>query len=429
MRTFSRTTAATAAAIASVALLAAACGGSGDTAGSPATAAAVDSCDPNGVTIDTIYAQQGAQAAEQAKKTLEAEHPGLTVNLELSSAAGYDALTQQVVTDLASGRRHDVVMVGLGQVRYWVDEFSPAPINPEALNDTYDRRFLSIGEVDGKPYVAPFQVSMPVLYTNTDLAGQAGVTAPPTSSSELLAAARAVGERTDAAAVALPRDGIADWVAQAYIQSAGATFVNPDGTAGFDSDQGRDGLSIYADLGAEKLAEPVAFADAMAMFTRGELAYMISSPASAASMTTQVGDRFDWSVSAFPVPDGGTPSLPAGGNGWIVLSDDPCRAAFANEMIGAMLDPTVIATSAKTFSYVPVDTRAAAELKADPAARTQVGFAWSFDGTLTPWGGWHGDATPKVNKIITDLVTELTNGASVDDVLPGAVRQIDGAAR
>ncbi|MEU5695851.1 extracellular solute-binding protein [Actinosynnema sp. NPDC020468] len=416
-------------AVLGVALLASACGSAEQAAAPVATAAKVSECKTEGVTITATFAQQGEEAATAAKKAVEAEFPGLTVRLDKSAAQGYDQLTQQVVADLAAGKTTDVVMVGLGQVRFWVDRYHPSPIDPAALKPSYDQRFLKIGEVDGKPYVAPFQVSVPVLFTNTGLTGKAGVTKAPATSGELLSAAEQVKKSGGIAPVALPRDSVADWVAQAYVQSAGATFVNPDGTAGFDNEAGRRGLSVYSDLGTRGLMDPIGFQDATARFTKGELAYLVTSPAQAANVQKTVGDKFTWTVSDFPVPDGGKASLPAGGNGWLVLSQDSCRAAFANEMVGAMLDPKVIASSAKTFSYVPVDKDAARELAADPAASTQVGYAWKYAGTPTPWGGWHGDATPKVNKILTDLVQQLTNGRAVADVLPGVVKQVDGVAR
>ncbi|WP_131787082.1 extracellular solute-binding protein [Protofrankia symbiont of Coriaria ruscifolia] len=414
--------------LAAAVLLATACG-NGSGAAPVATAANVADCDPRGVTITTTFAQQGKEAAAAAKKALEAEHPGLTVQLNESSGLGYDQLTQQVVADLAAGKETDVVMVGLGQVRFWVDRYQPQPINTAALKPTYDRRFLKIGEVDGKPYVVPFQVSAPVLFTNTDLATKAGITKAPATSSELLADARKVKQATGTAPVALPRDAIADWVVQAYIQSAGATFVNPDGTAGFDTDTGRRALSLYSELGAQQLAAPISAQDATAQFAKGDLAYLVTSPAFAASMRTQVGDRFGWTVTDFPIPDGGHASLPAGGNGWLVLSHDACKAAFANEMISAMLDPTVIAASLRTFSYIPVDKQAAAELTAAPEATTQLGYSWTYTGTPTPWGGWHGDATPKVNKILGDMVVQLTNGQPVDQVLPTVIRQINAVVK
>lgn len=417
-----------AAALAAATLLLTACGSS--TPAAPAAAAAsVADCNPAGVAIAAEYAPQGDTAAKLAKAALEKAHPGLTVNLTVSADTSYDKLTQQIVSDIAAGRRPDVAMVGLGQIRFWADRYKPLPIDPATLSTTYDQRFLSIGTVDGTPYVAPFQVSVPVLYTNTTLTTAAGVTTVPTTTGELLANARKIKAASGVAPVQLPRDGVADWVAQAMIQSSGATFVNPDGTPGFDNDRGRAGLAVYEQLGAEKLEDLISSTDATTAFNTGRLPYMVTSPAAAASIQKAIGGRFAWTVTAMPVPDGGTASLPAGGNGWMVLSQDPCRAAFGAELIRDMLDPSVIETSSKSYSYIPVDKAAAAKLAADPAARTQLGYSWTYTGTPTPWGGWHGDATPRVNVFLQDMVQKLTGGQPVSAVLPETVRQISGVVR
>jgi multiple sugar transport system substrate-binding protein len=412
----------------SVSVLATACGGSDDN-GEAAEAADISTCDPNGVTITAQYLEQGDTAAQAAKISMEAEFPGLTVNLKKASTTGYDQATQQMVADIAAGSRPDVAMIGLGQIRFWVDQYGPQPVDTAALSPTYDQRFLDIGKVDGTPYVAPFQVSVPVLYTNTTMTESVGVTSAPTTTSALLDNARKIKAANGTAPVQLPRDGVADWVAQAMIQSAGATFVEPDGQPGFDTDEGRAGLEIYETLGAEKLEDPVSATDALTMFNTGNLAYMVSSPASAANIQKTVGDKFNWTVTAMPIPDGGEASLPAGGNGWIVLSEDACKASFGNQLISHMLTPEVIAASSKSFSYIPVDKEAVTMLSTDPAAKSQLGYSWTYTGTPTPWGGWHGDATPKVNQFMQDMVQRLIGGEPLDPVLQDTVQRIQSAVR
>ncbi|MEV7908078.1 ABC transporter substrate-binding protein, partial [Streptomyces anulatus] len=315
----------------SATLLVTACGGPARQPTAVATSAA--GCDPQGVKIVAEYAPQGDVAAKLAKTKVEKAYPGLTVTLKMTNTAGYDQLTQQIVTDIAAGARPDVAMVGLGQIRFWADRYRPQPIDPATLNASYDRRFLAIGTVGGKVYVAPFQVSVPVLYTNTALTKAAGVTSAPSTTGELIANAKRIKAASGAAPVQVPRDVIADWVLQAMIQSGGGTFVNPDGTPGFDNAEGRRGLAFYEQLGAQRLQDPVAFADALKMFGTGKLAYLISTPAQAAATRKTIGDAFPWTITAMPVPDGGTASLPAGGNGWMVLSQDACRAAYAGELV------------------------------------------------------------------------------------------------
>ncbi|KAF0958010.1 hypothetical protein MLGJGCBP_06748 [Rhodococcus sp. T7] len=232
------------------------------------------------------------------------------------------------------------------------------------------------------------------------------------------------------ASVNMPRDaGSADWYAQALIQSSGGTFVYPDGTPGFDTPEGRRALSIWENLGAEGLQDPISAADAFTAFTSGRLAYYTGSPAQSASAQKAVGDAFEWTVTDLPIPDGGKSSLSVGGNDFIVLSDDACRAAFANEMISDLLDPEIIAASSKTYSYIPVDTEAATQLATDPAATTQLGYSWTYTGTPTPWGGWHGAATPRVNALLKAMAERLTTGEDTNTVVPETVRRITSAVK
>lgn len=412
----------------SLTLLVTACGGNSGDQSTAAAAASLDSCKPEGVTLVAQYAQQGDKAAKIAKTAMESKYPGLTVELKPAAAnTSYDQLTQQIVADTAAGSRPDVAMLGLGQVRFWVDKYQPVPIDTSALRESYDKRFLDIGSVEGTPYVAPFQVSVPVLYTNTAITKAAGIDRAPTTHGELIEDARKIRESNGSAPVQIPRDSIADWVAQAFIQSGGATFVEADGKPGFDTPEGRKSVSVYESLGKEKLQDPIGSADALTMFNTGKLAYMISTPASAAAVQKTVGSAFDWTVTDMPIPDGGAASLPAGGNGWMVLSQDGCKAAYGNELIGLMLDPEVIAASSKTFSYIPVDKQAAATLAADPAASSQLGYSWKYQGTPTPWGGWHGNGTAKANQFMQDMVQRLVGGESVDTVVPETVRRITSA--
>lgn len=393
--------------------------------GETARAANVADCDPAGVRLAVTYPSYGAAAAEAAKPAIEGRHPGLTVELKPSNTVGYDALTQEIVTDIAAGARPDIAMIGTGQVRFWVDQYQPQPIQEGSLKPSYDRRFLEIGTVGDGIYMAPFQVSVPVLYINRDLTARAGITDPPTTVSELLDDARRIKAATGSAPVQVPRDQIADWLVQAQVQSSGLTYVDADGAPGFHSPEGEQALALFSLLGTEGLIDPVSFADAIAAFNTGRLAYFISTPALSAQTRSTVGDAFDWTIADMPVPDGGSPQLPAGGNGWMVLSDDACRAAFSNEMIAEMLAPESVVLSSRQYNYIPVDSAAAATLAADPDAATPLGYAWTYRGTPTPFGGWHGDATPRVNKIIEDMVQQLTTGQPRGTVFADAMTRIE----
>ncbi|MEU6698720.1 extracellular solute-binding protein [Pseudonocardia sp. NPDC046786] len=375
------------------------------------------------------YAPYGEVAAGLAKPIFESRYPGLTVDLRPTSTVGYDDLTQQIVTDIAGGARPDVAMIGTGQLQFWVDRYGPQPIDPAALKPTYDQRFLEVGSVRDEVYFAPFQVSVPVLYTNLDLTTGAGVTELPTTTGELVESARRVKGGSGSAPVQIPRDQIADWPVQAFVQSAGLAYVEADGGPGFDSPEGVRALGIYEQLAADGLIDPISFADAITAFNTGRLAYFISTPALAAQAQETIGGAFEWTVSDFPVPDGGDPRLPAGGNGWIVLSDDACRAAYSAELIGEMLSPEIIVESSKKFSYIPVDREAAEALAADPAVSSPMGYAWRYEGTPTRFGGWPGDSTPRVNVFVEDMVQRLTRGEPTQQVVADMSARIRSAVR
>lgn len=427
--------------IAASALVVASCGS--DETGAPADAATVDSessapadqtepaeagdCDPDGITLRTKYLSVGEPAVVAAKAVMEERYPGLSVETGASSAAAYDELTQQIVADIAGGRDLDVIMAGNSQVRFFVDTFAPEPLDTTKLRDTYDTKFLDVGTVGGEVYMAPFQVSIPALFYNKDLMVEAGLDPeqPPATFSELVDTAEALKDVSSAGAFYMPIDGIADWTVQAAVQSAGGTFVNDDGTAGFDTPEGREGIGLYKQMADAGLMDPISFSDGSTAFTTGATPLMITSVAGTAGFAATVGDAFEWGVVEMPVADGGSAAYPAGGNGWLVLTDDPCRAAFASELIGEMLAPEAIAEALKVSSYIPVDSEAKEILLADPSIPEQQLLGYNYTGPVTPWGGWPNDTAPEANKLVSDMTLQIMQGADLDSTIADTVAAID----
>ncbi|MEX2100829.1 MAG: extracellular solute-binding protein [Acidimicrobiia bacterium] len=395
--------------------------------GTSAPAADAAECDPDGVTITTAHISVGDSAVETAAAVLEERYPGLAVESGLSSAQGYDQLTQQVVADLAAGREIDVVQSGNSQVRFYVDTYKPQPIDVSRLRDSYDQRFLGVGTVEGEVYMAPFQVSIPALYYNRTMMADAGLDpeSPPATYSELFAAAGALADISSAGSIYVITAGAADWIAQSAVESAGGRLIADDGTAAFDTPEGREGLALYAEPAANGWMDPVGIAEGQAAFITGATPLFISSPAGAAAVAAEVGDAFEWGLVPMPIPDGGAPSYPAGGNGWLILTDDPCQAAFASELIAEMLDPAILAESLRTSSYVPVDEEARRRLLEDPTISPQQRVIYSYEGPVTPWGGWRGNSAPAANQILTDMVQQLANGVAVETAVAEAVAAID----
>ncbi|GGH45632.1 extracellular solute-binding protein [Microbacterium album] len=417
-------------ALAAGSLVLAGCGGG--TAGpgaAVAEAASIDACEPSEVSLTVTFGQQAEEAMEVAVAKLREDYPGVEVSAVASPTSSYDDLTQTIVADIAVGKRPDLIMAGLGQLRFWVDTYDPAPIDVDALPDTYQRQFLPAGTIDGTVYLAPAQISAPVLMVNQDAleAAGAGAAADISDYDAWMAAAEKVTAHTGKPSVSIPTLGLADWFAQAFVQGAGGTFVAPDGSAGFADERGIDALSIWTRMHEAGLELGVVDdQDAWGQFMSGNVPFLVSTTSVVAMLQDAIGDSFQWLPIDLPTVEGVQGPLPAGGNGWIVLSDDACHAAFANELVGNLLsEEGVLAASGEGFSYIPVDTAAAEKLLASPSATPQLTYAWTYDYELTPWGGFDGDVTAQINDSFRTMAQQLQTGADPEATVSGAAATVD----
>lgn len=411
-------------------VLAGCSGGSAASTGQAvAEAVDIDTCDASETTLTVTAGIQADPALEVAVAALQEEYPELTIEAEPAASSGYEDLTQTIVADIAVGKRPDVIMTGLGQLKFWVDEYEPAPLDVTALSDTYNTQFLAAGTVDGTIYLAPAQVSAPVLLVNEDLltASRAGEAADIVDYASWIKAAEKVTNNTGSPSVSIPSVGLSDWFAQAFVQASGGTFVAEDGSAGFADEAGVEGLSIWPELKEKGLEAGVMnVQDAFAAFAGGQVAFMVATTSMIASLQGMVGDGFDWTPVDLPGANGAEGALPAGGNGWIVLSEDGCRAAFGSKLIGHLLDTeAVLKASGADYSYIPVDSAAAAELLAGDGATPQLEYAWSYDSELTPWGGFSGDVTAQVNDAISTMTQHLQTGADAEKTATATATAID----
>lgn len=393
-----------------------------------ATSADIASCDPAESNISVTFGTQAAEAMDIAVANLQAEYPGLEISAAPQATTSYDDLTKTIVADIAVGKRPDLIMTGLGQLRFWTDTYDPTPIDTAALPATYKTQFLDAGTVDDTVYLAPAQISTPVLLVNQDAldAAGAGDAADITTFDDLVAAAEKVTAETGAPSVSIPAVGLADWFSQAFVQGSGESFVNEDGSAGFGSEKAVEALSVWTTLADKGLELGVADQDAMAQFIGGNAAFLVYTTSTIASIQNGIGDAFEWTAVDLPSVGGEGGALPAGGNGWIVLSDDECRAAFSNALVGELLSSEAVAgASGTSYSYIPVDTEAGEALLSSDAATPQLTYAWSYDKPLTPWGGFNGANIVQVNDTIRTMAQKLQSGDDAAPTVETAVAGVD----
>ena len=397
-----------------------------------AEATDVDTCDPN-ETIHVAFSSLAEEPMETAIAAMNERFPELTIDAVPSAFTSYGDLTQQIVSDIAVGNRPDIIMTGLGQMQFWVDSYNPNPIDIDSLPEDYQTQFLGAGTArDGVTYLAPAQISAPVMAANQDILDEAG--AGPAEDiktyDDLLKAAQLIADNTDYTPVSIPPQGLPEWFTQALLQNSGADLANEDGTAAFGDEAGIAALDIWSELGSRDLEAGVpGTADTLNLFNAGELGIGMITTSNIASMNESIGDQFNWTPIRIPSIDGVQDrALPAGGNGYMVLSEDSCRAAFSNELISELVQPeTVMQASGTQRSYIPVSREARDELLASDAANPQMTFAWTFENDLTQWGdGFPGEHTAPIYDAIELMDEKLQQGEDTATVVTEAVATIDG---
>ena len=416
-------------AVGSILLSGCAASGSSDPEASVAAAANIADCDPAANTITVTYGQMANEAMAIAVANLQKTYPDLTIDATPPSTSNYNELTQTIVADIAVGNRPDLIMTGLGQLQFWVDTYSPSPIDTSVLRPTYKTQFLGAGTVDGTVYLATNQISATVLLVNQDAldSADAGEAKDIKTLDNLVAAAEKVTADTGRPSVSIPTDGLPEWFSQALIQGSGETYVNADGTAGFGSKKAIEALSIWPTLKNKNLELGVVNnQDAIAQFIGGNAAFLVYTTSTIATIQEGIGDAFDWMPVDLPSVSREEGALPAGGNGWIVLSEDACRAAYSNALIAELLSPEAVsAASGTSYSYIPVDTEAGDALLASDAATKQLTYAWSYDKPLTPWGGFAGKDTMEVFDTVRLMTQRLQSGSDATETVNEAVTNID----
>ena len=342
----------------------------------------------------------------------EAEHlPELLAALPGGAPRGiriqplpWSAAHEKLLTAYAGGSLPDLGQVG----NSWIAELTAIgaihPV-PAALQSLVAGQFGGVVEtnrIDGRLMALPWYVDTRLQFYRKDLFEAAGYPAPPPRWDDWKRALHAVRRKQggEGFAILLPINEYEHLTQMAL--SAGATFLNADGTRGaFRSPEFRQALAFYKSLFDEKLA-PIAGAAQISNvwneFAKGYFAVYPSGPWTIGDMKSRLPPELQssWATAPFPGPDGPGRSTP-GGSSLVVYakSRDPA-AAWA--LIAKLLAPAAQTRLQALTGDLP-PTRAVWDrtgLTADPITEA---FARQLDRTT---------ALPKVpewERIATEMQT------------------------
>ena len=247
----------------------------------------------------------------------------------------WSAAHEKLLTGFAGGSLPDLGQVG----NSWISELTaigaiqPVPSSMQSLVDGQFAGVVDTNRIDGKLMALPWYVDTRLQFYRKDLFAAAGYAAPPVQWDEWKRALHAVKRRQggEGFAILLPINEYEHLTQMAL--SAGATFLNPQGTRGaFRDPRFRQALAFYKSMYDEKLA-PIAGAAQISNvwneFARAYFAVYPSGPWTIGDMKSRLPANLQssWATAPFPGPTGPGRSTP-GGSSLVVYSKarDPAAA-------------------------------------------------------------------------------------------------------
>lgn len=358
------------------------------------------------------------------------------IDVEIVNVGGdttYTGVNQRIQNDLIAGKTPDLAITGLNNVRAYADSQSAIALDEVMEADdafTIDDlapNLLKLGQIDGTTYGMPYGVSTYTLYYNADVFRKAGLEPdnPPATFSEMRSAAEAI-VRNGAArrGVIIRSDHVGGMGFQNFLESAGGSFMNDDGTqVTFNSPAGVSIVEYWRQLHQEGLGEAVPNDQAGDLFTRGDAGMIFQSSSYSASLANQI--KFDVRSAAYPLPDGGDRRAVAGGAAIVAFNRDPQKLADEWTVIKTLVGPRGITNLVEETGFSPINTKATrAEYLGDYLASNPLAApSWDQMEYLVPWYQFPGSKNNEISKAMQNQINAAISGKQT------AQAALDAAAR
>jgi multiple sugar transport system substrate-binding protein len=412
--------AAVGAVVGAAALVLTACGGGGDAAGGS---------DGGDVTLE--FAQWWEpELPDGALRALmdqfEEENPGITVDL---LSGPYASTKEQVLAGAAAGTMSDVV----GLDGAWVNDFakqgSIADLSALMAEDGFDdSQLVSQVQVDGSTYIIPVINFVYPMFTNDDLLGQAGVSAPPSTRTEFADAAEAVtalGDNTYGWVLPLSLEapnGVQNDV-MSWVWASGGSMLEDGQPALTDNPDVASGVQFVADLWDDGVVAPGSFTmkeqDKVEEFSNGRVGMMIDSLAHVTTIQ-EANPDLHFSISAIPAEDGydGERGIPYASWG-IGVAQNSEHQAEAMKLVEFLMGEDVNAELSSTANAFPGNTGSVPDFVEDDEL-----FATAFQIYQDGYPANEFTGLPVAEELMRQfgeqLQRTLNGDQSVDDLLTNA---------
>jgi multiple sugar transport system substrate-binding protein len=256
-----------------------------------------------------------------------AQNPDVTVSI---TPVDWGQAVAKLQTAIGGRQTPDISQMGTDMMGQFAETGALEPVPSNFDPSTYFESAWNTGVVDGTAYGVPWYVETRLLYYRTDLAEQAGITAPPQTWDELKAMATALKEQGGAEwGISLGPKNYQELAP--FIWSNGGDLY--DGSQfTLDSPEAVEALTFYDSFFEEGLAPksvPEGF-DITPAFVKGTHPMFFSGPWHIGLVTEAGGADFEgkWAVAPIPKQDSATSFV--GGSNMVVFTDsDNKDAAWA----------------------------------------------------------------------------------------------------
>ena len=377
----------------------------------------------DGQTVNVLAVKSSQFEAHEARLAAFEEATGIDVVYDYIP---FPNMKEALTTEMVAGGDYDVVSV----MDQWVSSLQMlmAPIGPgiEAqgtdLSD-FPKAHMRHGMLNGELIGLPVRGHVQLMFYRKDLLDAAGVT-PPQTWEEMVTAAKAIQENSDAAGVALPYgklNGQNLMVWMNLLWGKGGDLFDADGKAAFNSAEGVAATETYISYLAEEIvpAGSAVFVeqDAVTSFKQGNSAMLpvwwwvrsqLTDPEQSTLTPEQVG------FTALPSVAGADRTTFT--NTWIfgVTAESDNKDA-ATEFLGWLTDPALERDVLMDPDLSEVVSVHMSNLKdAEVNARWGGMHQAAADALATAEGIGFGDNWPRIVLILETAISSLASGEATD---------------
>ncbi|MEV0651284.1 sugar ABC transporter substrate-binding protein [Phytomonospora sp. NPDC050363] len=265
----------------------------------------------------------------------------------------WDGAHDKISTAITAGETPDVALIGTT----WMGEFArtggldptpedlikPADFYPGAWDTTV---------VDGTSYGVPWYVETRLFYVNKEVAGKAGITAPPTTWEDLKAAFAAMQDKGGAKwGVSLQPGATGSWQSvMPFVWQNGGTVQKEDGSFDFDSPESVAALEYYKSFFSEGLSpSDLPQGSLEPEFVKGDIGAFVSGPWHIGILEEQ-GAAGEYELWGMPTKQSATSFV---GGGDLAVFKDAANREGAWKFVSYLSRPDVQATWFQTVGDLP----------------------------------------------------------------------------